>query len=77
MQLEAFCLATSYEREEPDSSFNAVSSFADNAFTNYSTGRYKWLIYLASLMSASSYTLLLLRWHGRTNWVESLYIFPG
>lgn len=45
---------------------------------NYpSTGRYKWLVYLATLMSASAYTLLLLRWHGRTNWLESLYIFPG
>lgn len=28
-------------------------------------------------MSASAYSLLLLRWHGQTNWIESLYIFPG
>jgi hypothetical protein len=23
------------------------------------------------------YTLLVIRWHGNTNWAESLYIFPG
>lgn len=54
-----------------------MATLADNFLANNSTGKYKWLIYLASLMSASAYTLLLLRWHGRTNWLESLYIFPG
>lgn len=42
-----------------------------------SSGQYKWLIFLAASMSAGSYTLLILRWHGNTNWLESLYIFPG
>ncbi|KAF3762220.1 MFS general substrate transporter [Cryphonectria parasitica EP155] len=41
------------------------------------TGKYRWLISLASLLSACSYTLLLLRWHGNTSWWETLYIAPG
>jgi len=32
---------------------------------------------LASLIAATSYTLLILRWHGKTNVWESLYIAPG
>lgn len=50
--------------------------FANHSF-NPRTGKYKWLIFLATLMSTTSYILLLLRWHGRTNWVETMYIFPG
>lgn len=34
-------------------------------------------MFLASLLSASCYTLLILRWHGNTNWLETLYIVPG
>tara|TARA_R110002003_G_scaffold48_30_gene4201 strand:- start:4811 stop:6274 length:1464 start_codon:yes stop_codon:yes gene_type:complete len=41
------------------------------------TGRYKFLILVATLVSSSGYLLLILRWHGNTNWLESLYIFPG
>ncbi|KAK7744070.1 hypothetical protein SLS53_003588 [Cytospora paraplurivora] len=55
---------------------NAVAGILSGYFIR-TTGRYKWLIYLATLMSASAYSLLLLRWHGQTNWIESLYIFPG
>ncbi|ROV95903.1 hypothetical protein VSDG_05240 [Cytospora chrysosperma] len=55
---------------------NAVGGVMSGYFIR-KTGKYKWLVLLATLMSASSYTLLLLRWHGRTNWIETLYIFPG
>ncbi|KAJ4291444.1 hypothetical protein N0V88_006038 [Collariella sp. IMI 366227] len=41
------------------------------------SGRYKTLIILAVALSSFSYLLLMLRWHGNTNWWESLYIFPG
>ncbi|KAI5924218.1 MFS general substrate transporter [Camillea tinctor] len=41
------------------------------------TGRYKMVIIAASISATLSYTLLILRWHGHTNWLESLYIFPG
>ncbi|KAL2179355.1 major facilitator superfamily domain-containing protein [Thermothelomyces heterothallicus CBS 202.75] len=41
------------------------------------TGRYKTLIILAVTLSSLSYFLLMLRWHGSTNFWESLYIFPS
>ena len=41
------------------------------------TGRYKLLVTLAVTCSSLSYLLLMLRWHGNTNWWESLYIIPG
>ncbi|KAF2791573.1 MFS general substrate transporter [Melanomma pulvis-pyrius CBS 109.77] len=41
------------------------------------TGRYKALIILATVCSSSAYLLLIIRWHGHTNWAESLYILPG
>ncbi|KAF4458698.1 multidrug resistance [Fusarium albosuccineum] len=41
------------------------------------TGRYKALIIFAAISSITSYTLMLLRWHGQTNWAESIYVFPG
>jgi hypothetical protein len=51
---------------------DAVLTCVDN-----STGKYKWLIYISMLSAALCYTLLLARWHGETNWLESFYIFPG
>ncbi|KAH8168943.1 major facilitator superfamily protein [Sarocladium implicatum] len=41
------------------------------------TGSYKLVLTLATVTSASSYLLLLLRWHGHTSVWEALYIFPG
>jgi MFS family permease len=41
------------------------------------TGRYKLLTLVATLVAAFSYTLLILRWHGHIDWLESLYIVPG
>ncbi|KAI0520684.1 major facilitator superfamily transporter [Xylaria bambusicola] len=41
------------------------------------TGRYKLLAIFASLTSALSYLLMVIRWKGDTSWAESLYIFPG
>ncbi|KAF9696856.1 hypothetical protein EKO04_005201 [Ascochyta lentis] len=41
------------------------------------TGRYKALTLGATGIASLAYLLLILRWHGNTNWLESLYIFPG
>lgn len=41
------------------------------------TGRYKLLTLGATGVASLAYLLLILRWHGSTNWFESLYIFPG
>ncbi|ORY11738.1 major facilitator superfamily domain-containing protein, partial [Clohesyomyces aquaticus] len=41
------------------------------------TGRYKLLILSATLIASLGYLLLILRWHGHTNWLESMYIVPG
>lgn len=41
------------------------------------TGRYKALAILASMSASLSYGLLILRWHGKTGWWESLDIVPG
>lgn len=40
------------------------------------TGRYKALAVVASISASTGFFLLVLRWHGDTNWLESLYIFP-
>ncbi|KAL6703416.1 hypothetical protein ACN47E_009675 [Coniothyrium glycines] len=55
---------------------NAVGGILSGIIIN-KTGRYKALILVATIASSSSYLLLILRWHGNTNWAESLYIFPG
>ena len=41
------------------------------------TGQYKALTLGATGGASLAYLLLILRWHGHTNWLESLYIFPG
>jgi hypothetical protein len=41
------------------------------------TGKYKLLVVLATLASSSAYLLLMLRWHGNTGLLESMYIVPG
>ncbi|KAF2278941.1 MFS general substrate transporter [Westerdykella ornata] len=41
------------------------------------TGNYKPPILLSTLSASLSYLLLLLRWHGSTSFLESLYIIPG
>ncbi|KAG9237112.1 major facilitator superfamily domain-containing protein [Amylocarpus encephaloides] len=40
-------------------------------------GRYKILVILATLWSMTAYSLLIIRWRGHTNMLESLYIFGG
>ncbi|ORY65766.1 major facilitator superfamily domain-containing protein [Pseudomassariella vexata] len=55
---------------------NAVGGIA-SGYIIKRTGRYKALIIFAALSSFTSYMLLILRWHGHTNWAESLYIVPG
>ncbi|OCK86845.1 MFS general substrate transporter [Cenococcum geophilum 1.58] len=59
---------------------SVVGSVVGGVFSGYfikKTGRYKWLIYLSMLSGVFSYSLLLARWHGKTNWLESLYILLG
>lgn len=46
-------------------------------FTIQKTGRYKALTILATISSSLTYSLLILRWHGKTSWLESLEIIPG
>lgn len=41
------------------------------------SGRYKSLCTFSTISSSSAYLLLMLRWHGNTSWLESLYIVPG
>ncbi|KAK3320358.1 major facilitator superfamily domain-containing protein [Cercophora scortea] len=55
---------------------NAVGGLASGLLIKRS-GRYKSLVLLAVVTSSLSYLLLMLRWHGNTNWLESLYILPS
>ncbi|OCK82915.1 major facilitator superfamily transporter [Lepidopterella palustris CBS 459.81] len=55
---------------------NAIGGITSGLLINR-FGRYKALIVFASLSSSISYLLLILRWHGHTDWLESLYIIPG
>ncbi|KAK0610573.1 major facilitator superfamily domain-containing protein [Bombardia bombarda] len=55
---------------------NAVGGILSGFFIKRS-GRYKSLIIAAVTSSSIGYLLLMLRWHGNTNWLESLYIAPG
>ncbi|PVH69662.1 MFS general substrate transporter [Cadophora sp. DSE1049] len=41
------------------------------------TGRYKLISILGAISASLSYTLMLVRWHGHTSFLESLYILPG
>ncbi|KFX92843.1 hypothetical protein V490_05152 [Pseudogymnoascus sp. VKM F-3557] len=52
-----------------------ASSITTGVF--FVTGRYKILLSAASISASLSYLLLCLRWHGHTNWLESLYVVPG
>ncbi|KAL2163608.1 hypothetical protein VTH06DRAFT_5666 [Thermothelomyces fergusii] len=55
---------------------NAIGGLISGVIIKRS-GRYKTLIILAVTLSSFSYLLLMLRWHGSTNFWESLYIFPS
>ncbi|AEO60122.1 hypothetical protein MYCTH_2129215 [Thermothelomyces thermophilus ATCC 42464] len=55
---------------------NAIGGLISGVIIKRS-GRYKTLIILAVTLSSLSYFLLMLRWHGSTNFWESLYIFPS
>lgn len=55
---------------------NALGGILSGIIINR-TGRYKALTLVATVISSTGYLLLVLRWHGNTNWLESLYIFPG
>ncbi|KAJ5562479.1 efflux pump antibiotic resistance protein [Penicillium sp. DV-2018c] len=55
---------------------NAVGGLCAGMFVRR-TGRYKILLVVGSVLAASTYLLLWLRWNGATNFWESLYIVPG
>ncbi|KAI1505733.1 MFS general substrate transporter [Biscogniauxia marginata] len=55
---------------------NAIGGLVTGALIRR-TGRYKSFVIAASISASISYVLIIIRWHGHTNWVESLYIFPG
>ncbi|KAL2151481.1 hypothetical protein VTH82DRAFT_6579 [Thermothelomyces myriococcoides] len=55
---------------------NAIGGLISGVIIKRS-GRYKTLIISAVALSSLSYLLLMLRWHGNTNFWESLYIFPS
>ncbi|KAJ4405468.1 hypothetical protein N0V91_005208 [Didymella pomorum] len=55
---------------------NAIGGLISGAVIKR-TGRYKVLTLGATGVASLAYLLLILRWHGNTNWLESLYIFPG
>lgn len=55
---------------------NCLGGLLSGVFIKRS-GRYKVLCTFATISSSTCYLLLMLRWHGNTNWLESLYIMPG
>ncbi|KAH8906478.1 MFS general substrate transporter [Coniochaeta sp. PMI_546] len=55
---------------------NCLGGLLSGVFIKRS-GRYKILCTFATISSSICYLLLMLRWHGNTNWLESLYIMPG
>jgi MFS family permease len=54
---------------------NALGGIISGAVINR-TGRYKVMVLIATTSASIGYFLLIVRWHGGTNWFESLYIFP-
>ena len=55
---------------------NAVGGLISGAIIR-KTGQYKALTLGATSIASLAYLLVILRWHGDTNWFEALYIFPG
>ncbi|ERT03127.1 hypothetical protein HMPREF1624_01432 [Sporothrix schenckii ATCC 58251] len=55
---------------------NAIGGIVSGLYIK-KTGRYRNMIRLAALSASLSYTSLLFRWNGHTNWLESLYIIPS
>ena len=55
---------------------NAIGGLA-SGYIIHKTGRYKFLTTFASVFASIGYTLLVIRWHGSTNFAELLYIVPG
>ncbi|KAG4035758.1 hypothetical protein MFRU_001g05260 [Monilinia fructicola] len=55
---------------------NAIGGLL-TGYVIHKTGTYKPILLLGAISSTTAYTLLLLRWHGHTSFLESLYIIPG
>ncbi|EPE32005.1 MFS general substrate transporter [Glarea lozoyensis ATCC 20868] len=59
---------------------SVIGNAAGGLVTGYvikRTGRYKMISIIGATSAAISYSLMILRWHGHTNILESLYIIPG
>jgi MFS family permease len=54
---------------------NTLAGLISGAYISR-TGRYKLLVILATILASLGFSLLIVRWHGHTNWLESFYIFP-
>jgi len=52
-------------------------SFREATDMDHRTGRYKLIAVIGALSSSTAYLLMMLRWHGHTSFLESLYIIPG
>ncbi|ODQ54685.1 MFS general substrate transporter [Saitoella complicata NRRL Y-17804] len=55
---------------------NTVGALLTGVFI-HRTGRYKLPAVSAGVVAAVTYILLILTWHGETNWIQSLFIIPG
>jgi MFS family permease len=55
---------------------NAIGGLLSGVYIKR-TGHYKLIAILGALASVLSYLLLILRWHGQTSFLESLYIIGG
>jgi len=44
---------------------------------NHRTGRYKLISAIGAISSSTAYLLMMVRWHGHTSFLESLYIILG
>lgn len=58
----------------PTTMTREVEEMTDN---HYRTGRYKLISIIGAVSSSTAYFLMMVRWHGHTSLLESLYIIPG
>jgi hypothetical protein len=74
MHSEAFSLALLSQGEFFDRSFKPTSELTN---ANDRTGRYKLIWIIGGVSAITACSLMILRWHGHTSLLESLYIIPG
>jgi hypothetical protein len=69
----AFCRVSTFEGLP----LQLANFFKIYTETIFRTGRYKFISILGAIASTTSYLLLIIRWHGHTSFLESLYIIGG